>query len=66
VTAHGVLTGLLSPIVQVQQLSTVGGAQPTTGCGAGTVGLEVAVPFTARHWFYRVAFAGEVKQRCGG
>jgi hypothetical protein len=45
--------GLLSHTQSVQRLNTVGGKAPEGGCGAGLVGSEVSVHYTADYLFYR-------------
>jgi hypothetical protein len=44
--------GSLSHIQSVQRLNTVGGKAPEGGCGAGIVGSEVSVHYTADYLFY--------------
>jgi hypothetical protein len=45
--------GLLSRTQSVQRLNTVGGKAPDGGCGAGLVGSEVRMHYTADYLFYR-------------
>jgi hypothetical protein len=44
--------GSLSHTQSVQRLNTVGGKAPEGGCGAGIVGSEVSVHYTADYLFY--------------
>jgi Protein of unknown function (DUF3455) len=46
-------SGPLSHTVSIQRLNTVGGKAPEGGCGAGLVGSEVRVHYTADYVFYR-------------
>ena len=45
--------GLLSRTQSVQRLNTVGGKAPQGGCGAGLLGSEVRMHYTADYLFYR-------------
>jgi hypothetical protein len=45
-------TGIFSSVTAVQRLDTVGGAAPASGCDAGYVDQETAVPYTANYYFY--------------
>lgn len=66
VTAHGAAAGVLSPVTQVQRLSTVGGGAPTTACGSGNAGQTAEVAFTARYFLYQRSAVAPPHQRCGG
>lgn len=46
-------TGPLSHTQSIQRLNTVGGKAPEGGCGAGLLGSEVRVHYTADYVFYR-------------
>jgi hypothetical protein len=46
-------SGPLSHTQSIQRLNTVGGKAPEGGCGAGLVGSEVRVHYTADYLFYR-------------
>lgn len=48
--------GRLSRTQAIQRLNTVGGKAPEGGCGAGLVGSEVRVHYTADYAFYRAGF----------
>ena len=48
--------GLLSRTQAIQRVNTVGGKPPEGGCGAGLVGSEVRVHYTADYAFYRGGF----------
>lgn len=45
--------GVMNDVVAVQRVDTTGGLAPTSGCSAGTVGTERAVPYTAVYYFYK-------------
>lgn len=45
--------GIMSDVVAVQRVDTAGGAAPTGGCDARSVGAERAVPYTAVYYFYK-------------
>jgi uncharacterized protein DUF3455 len=49
--------GVMSSVVAIQRVDTSGGVAPTSGCDAGTVGSERAVPYTAVYYFYKSATA---------
>jgi len=49
-------SGPLSQTQSIQRLNTVGGKAPEGGCGAGLVGSEVRVHYTADYVFYRAGF----------
>jgi hypothetical protein len=49
-------SGPLSHTQSIQRLNTVGGKAPEGGCGAGLVGSEVRVHYTADYVFYRAGF----------
>ena len=46
-------SGPLSHTQSIQRLNTVGGKAPEGGCGAGLLGSEVRVHYTAEYVFYR-------------
>lgn len=45
-------TGTFSKVRVIQQLETVGGGAPRSGCNASAVGKEAKVSFTANFYFY--------------
>jgi hypothetical protein len=44
--------GVFSDVTYVQRLDTAGGVAPATGCGAGTVGTETSVAYSADYYFF--------------
>jgi hypothetical protein len=46
-------SGPLSHAQSIQRINTVGGKAPEGGCGAGLLGSEVRVHYTADYVFYR-------------
>jgi hypothetical protein len=56
-SAHGP-EGKFSQVTSIQRLETVGGAAPSTGCDATTLGAKARVPYTATYYFYRSAEKG--------
>lgn len=44
--------GVFSDVTYVQRLNTAGGVAPATGCGAGTVGTETSVAYSADYYFF--------------
>lgn len=44
--------GLLSKVVFIHRLETVGGKAPSSECNTGTVGTQARVPYTAKYYFY--------------
>jgi hypothetical protein len=52
--------GIFADVSAVQRLDTKGGKAPATGCGAGTVGAEENVAYSATYYFYvGGSFSGE-------
>ncbi|HXU83717.1 MAG TPA: DUF3455 domain-containing protein [Polyangia bacterium] len=45
--------GLMTSVVAVQRVDTVGGVAPADQCSAATVGTELKVPYTATYYFYK-------------
>lgn len=64
VNHHDGKPGLMSDIVQIQRLSTVGGLAPSVPCDQAHIG-EVDVNYVARYFFYRKSTADK-PVRCGG
>lgn len=44
--------GLFARVTFVQRVNTVGGVAPADGCGTGTIGTQVRVPYTADYHFF--------------
>jgi hypothetical protein len=49
-------TGLMSSVVAVQRVDTVGGIPPAVECSAAVMGTEKRVPYTATYYFYKSAY----------
>jgi hypothetical protein len=45
--------GALTPVTYVNRIDTVGGLAPSDGCDAGSIGKEIAVPYTSTYLFYK-------------
>jgi hypothetical protein len=45
-------SGYFSAFVYTQRVNTVGGAAPSTGCGASSVGADAGVPYHSNYIFY--------------
>jgi hypothetical protein len=46
-------TGLFAGVTSIQRVNTLGGATPTSGCGADNVGDEARVAYRADYYFYK-------------
>jgi hypothetical protein len=65
VVSHGPAFGALTPVTQLQRLSTVGGGIPGPACTAANAGASAEVPYTARFFLYQTSAAPQPHQRCG-